>query len=127
MKKIAKILSTIVLILWSVVLVLVLSFGIGTARKIITTLTNFYNETFNKFEITDVEIKNLEESYITNETFNLEYNVISKKEKDYETEPIYKTEIEPTVMEYLDYLIKQQHGMIYDWEFTFNFENYLSW
>lgn len=84
MKKIVKILSTIVLILWSVALVLALSFGVGTARKIITTLTNFYNETFNKFEITDVEITNLEESYITNKTFNLEYNVISKKEKDYE-------------------------------------------
>ena len=27
--------------------------------------------------------------------------------KNYKTEPIYKTEIEPIVMEYLDYLIKQ--------------------
>ena len=79
MKKVLKVLSTITLVLWSIALTLALSFGVGTARKMVKIISNFYNENFNNFEIENVEIVNLEEKYLTNKTFYLEYKINCKK------------------------------------------------
>lgn len=84
MKKALKITSTIMLVLWSLVVIFGLSFGTGVAKNIIKSVQAFYKETLNTFEIEDVNIDNQIE-YFPGKKYVLKYNIKStNKNKDYE-------------------------------------------
>ena len=72
MKKALKITSTIMLVLWSLVVIFGLSFGTGVAKNIIKSVQAFYKETLNTFEIEDVNIENQIE-YFPGKKYVLKY------------------------------------------------------
>ena len=84
MKKFVKISSIVVLVLWSLLIILGLSFGTGVARKIVASVKEVVEQTLNNYDLYDVNIIEQRE-YVAGKTYTLSFDTKGNvKDKDYE-------------------------------------------
>lgn len=76
-----KIISTISLILWSTIVILVLSFGTKVSSKIFSSIYEKYSYYSNRVTITNFELEN-QDFYLINKNYTLKYQIETNKDKD---------------------------------------------
>ena len=76
-----KIISTISLILWSIIVILVLSFGTKISSKIFASLYEKYTYYSSRVDITNFELEK-QDFYLINKNYTLKYQIETNKDKE---------------------------------------------